>query len=432
MLSESEKEALDSPIYCSAPNEGRVTTAAPSASAWTINEIDREHVNELFSWAFFGTSMDSVKRNQDQQLALNRMHAVIRDHVGLDFRDSSGVRATTLTANSDEIGLSNRYQARQMTLEPVNVLHRPLLVYMGIELLRCFANTVLRFLGFRRVFSTTGLVAWYRPPSSAPSVLQGYESHQTHAATKPTPLLFFHGIAPAGHVFYLPMILWGLAVREKNQSRRPVYIFENPNISGVFRSLWRDEAALNEPQTVQGVQEILDETLGTDSSSPVDLAGHSFGSVPLTWLLHSRLQSRIRSVLLIDPVTILLSEPDVMINFLYSTSVSKIRMLASSELGIQVYLRRHFAWYNAELWLQDVPAHVKLGVALSEHDEILNAPKVRAELQHHHVPHLYWKHVGHAHCVTAPSKWKQMRDMMTALTHPETGPSISITSKKSQ
>jgi pimeloyl-ACP methyl ester carboxylesterase len=408
-----------------------------SASAWIINEIDRDHVNELFSWAFFGISMDTVKRNHEQLLELNLMHTVIRDHVGLEFRDASVVRAATLKTANDETDHNEydqcRYRARQMTLEPVNVLHRPLLVYMVVALLRCFANTALSFLGFRRVTSTaTGLAAWYRPSSSDSSLVypQGCEPQQPHGQTTPAPLLFFHGIAPSGHIFYLPMILCGLAAGEKTQRRRAIYIFENPNISCVFRSLWYDETALDERQTVQGVQEILDKTLGTDNSSPIDLAGHSFGSVSLTWLLHSRVKSRIRSMLLIDPVTILLSEPDVMVNFLYSNSISKIRMLASSELGIQVYLRRHFAWYNAELWLQDVPPHVKVGVALSEHDEILNAPKVRAELQHHRVPHLYWKHVGHAHCVTAPSKWKQMRDMMAALIHTDTSPSISITPKK--
>jgi pimeloyl-ACP methyl ester carboxylesterase len=396
------------------PNTEPDPTEKPQSppEPWIVEGLDSEHVDDLFSWAFFGTSMEELRRvnneeAQQMRCELHKMHQIIRDQVGLRFvgddDDGDGTEAKGAAIRSC-------YVARQMTLEPVNALHRPLLVYAGVALLQKCANLVLRCVGFRRVVSNaTGLVGWYREAEAA----------SEEASTRHPPLLFFHGIAPAGHAFYLPMVLNGLAKASNDEGQQAVYIFENPHISCSLSTVLQDDGkALTERETIRGVQEILELTMGKEKaiSAPLALVGHSFGSVPLTWLLHSHFQPRIASMLLIDPVTILLSEPDVMTNFLYNMDVSKIRMLASSELGIQVYLRRHFAWYNAELWLQEVPTHVAVGVALSEHDEILNAPKVRAELQHHHVPHLYWRHVGHARCVSSPSMWKQLRDLMAGAT----------------
>lgn len=405
--------------FCSnGPNTEQGPTIDPQSppEPWIVEGLDADHVDDLFSWAFFGTSMDELQQDNEEsrqmRLELHKMHQIIRDQVGLRFigdNDDGGDDDDDTETNR---ALANRamYLARQMTLEPVNALHRPLLAYAGVALLQKCANLVLRCWGFRRVVSSaTGLVGWYREAAKATS---------EDASSKHPPLVFFHGIAPAGHAFYLPMVLNGLA-KTSNEGRQAVYIFENPHISCSLSTVLNDEgSALTERETVEGVQEILELTLGKEEALlvPLALVGHSFGSVPLTWLLHSHFQSRIASMLLIDPVTILLSEPDVMTNFLYNVDVSKIRMLASSELGIQVYLRRHFAWYNAELWLHEVPANVAVGVALSEHDEILNAPKVRAELEHHHVPYVYWRHVGHARCVSSPSMWKQMRDLMADAT----------------
>jgi hypothetical protein len=125
----------------------------------------------------------------------------------------------------------------------------------------------------------------------------------------------------------------------------------------------------------------------------------------------------IQQVTLLDPVAIMLSEPDVMVNFLYAEELDKIRMVASSELFTEYYLRRHFAWYNSELWLEDVVANnCSVLVCLSEVDEIVNTPKVTQEMKrmklHKENNLLVWPKVGHAACVTALSMWKQIKERM--------------------
>lgn len=166
------------------------------------------------------------------------------------------------------------------------------------------------------------------------------------------------------------MVLRGLAPEQD----RPIFLFENRAISCLIG--WEP---LTEEQTVDGVVETL-KHFG-HYHSPISLVRHSVGSCSIAWLLGSKSLPNVRQVVLIDPVAILLSEPDVMANFLYSDRLDKIRMVASSELFTKYYLRRHFAWYNSELWLDDVEC--LLIVCLSEQDDIVNAGKVKREIERH-------------------------------------------------
>lgn len=368
VTSVSETSSLSSNAEESTSDESSIEG---DSERWTIPGLGREDVDEFFAWAFFGKEPADLETWEVEEL--DKCYREIEEHQGLVFAEGSpGI-----------------YKPRRLSLEDVSPLHRPLLVYIIVWLLRTAAGVILRLLGFQLLTAQSGLRGWYRP---ARPTSQHY-----------LPLLFFHGIAPGGLVFYLPMLLFGLV-----SDGRAVYLFENPSISCVL-----GYRALTEYETVEGVQELVHATIGDDCG--LALAGHSFGSCQLTWLLHSPLSSRIRQFVLMDPVTILLSEPDVMNNFLYSRHVNKIRMLASSELFTEYYLRRHFSWYNSELWLEDLPMSTKLLVALSEHDEIIHSPKVKRALDWQARPNtsvLYWKHVGHADCVTSPRKWREMKARM--------------------
>jgi dienelactone hydrolase len=87
--------------------------------------------------------------------------------------------------------------------------------------------------------------------------------------------------------------------------------------------------------------------------------------------------------------------------------------VVSNELFTEHYLRRHFAWYNSELWLEDIPEHTKVLVCLSEEDPIVPAQKVQQEIKRRpEVDVLVWENAGHAHCVTRPKTWRQMQMVM--------------------
>jgi hypothetical protein len=279
-----------------------------------------------------------------------------------------------------------------LSLEDVDPLHRPLFVYLLVMVWKMFVGLVLRLAGFQRVSSRkTGLVGWYRPARDA-------------ASEQLLPLLFFHGLAPGGLMFYLPMLLFGLM-----NDGRTCFLFVNTNITCEIGF-----KALSENQFVEGVSEIVDKFLSP--SRGLSLCGHSFGSVPMTWLMHAGgFRHRIKQFVLLDPVTILLSEPDVMVNFLYKKEVSKIRMLAGSELFTEYYLRRHFFFYNSELWLDDIPDGLQPIIALSEKDEIVNAPNVKEHIEFFgskDLKCLYWKGATHAYCVTNLQKWREIKGAM--------------------
>lgn len=351
----------------------------PPSEEWT--ELHKEDMDSFFAWAFFSKEFSELE--PWERLELNKLFDIMQERCQLKF----------------SAGTSGIHVPRRLNLEDVSPLHRPLLVYVILRVIEQCAGIFLRIIGFRLCTSRSGLVYWHRA---------GIDKRRL-------PLLFFHGIAPGGQLFYLPMIFASLG-----DSDRAMFLFENRPISSTICF-----HALTEDETVDGITEAL-ETHLESRHSPVTLCGHSFGSCPITWVLHSSLRNRIRQVVLIDPVTILLSEPDVMVNFVYSRKQvvplsaggidrTKIQLVAGSELFTEYYLRRHFSWYNSELWLEDIPKNVQVLVCISEHDEIISAPKVKKEIEIHNSPNLrmiHWEGVGHANCIAAPESWQEIRTAM--------------------
>ena len=371
-----------------------VNTSSMPSSTWTIRGIDRSAMDSFLAWALWGRSVASLTAQDLEEL--QRCYDVLRNELDLVFDEDLD--------DTEQQPL----EPRLLSLDPMNALHRPLAAYVIMYLLQTAVPGLFLWLaGFSRVKSkSTGLTGWYRPGRGI-------------TGTKPMPLLFFHGIAPGGLCFYIPMVLWGLLCGDND---RACFLFENPNIAGTL-----DFTALTEQETVAGVQEIVDAHL-PDLTLPLVACGHSFGSCQLTWLISApEFRQRIQQYVLLDPVTVLLSDPDVMANFLYGSEVSKIRILAASELFTAYYLRRHFAWYNSELWLDEMfgggggknrnNAHVV--IALAEADEIVNAPKVKKQLElfqqrngNKKLSHIYWKGASHAACVTNPRMWRDIRASM--------------------
>ncbi|KAG7361369.1 hypothetical protein IV203_036469 [Nitzschia inconspicua] len=338
----------------------------------------RQEMDRFFAWAFYGKFYSNLQPREVQEL--DRIYKELEERHDLVFP------VRTIEQEHIQCG-----QPRCMTLEKVNAMYRPLLVYMLVYAMKIAGGILLRIVGFRRIVASTGLVAWYRP---------GFETSASSSSY--LPMLFFHGIAPGGVILYLPMLFFGLATERE----RPVFLFENRTISCAI-----DFHPLTEQQTVDGVVEVLEKCERMDQKD-LSLFGHSFGSCLITWILASKRLPNVKQVVLIDPVSILLSEPDVMVNFLYAEELDKIRMVASSELFTEYYLRRHFAWYNSELWLEDVECTMLIG--LSEKDEIIHARKVKQEIERHakSAKLVYWNGVGHGACIQSPAKWRQFKQLM--------------------
>ncbi len=378
---------------CSDSDNELIKDADIIKETWFVNNgLRQDDMDDFFAWAFFGKDKDELVDWECDEM--KKIYHSLEKRLGLKFAP----------------GRSKNFVPRRLSLEDVDPMHRPLLVYVLVAILKQIGNVVLLWTGFRKGITQSGLVYWYRP---------------ARVGSKVDPLLFFHGIAPGALSVYLPILFQGLATEN-----RDVFLFENQTISCAIGF-----HALTEEETIQGVEEVL-QTYAAEQD--VCLSGHSFGSCQLTWLLHSSIRPRIKQLVLLDPVTIVLSEPDVVVNFLYSRqrkppppeaswserwwiwlAHTKIRLVASSEVFIEYYLRRHFSWYNSELWLDDLPPHVDVLVCVAESDEITNARKIREEVEIHnvhvdttktsHVRVLEWKNKGHAYCLTAPDAWKDVQ-----------------------
>jgi hypothetical protein len=95
-------------------------------------------------------------------------------------------------------------------------------------------------------------------------------------------------------------------------------------------------------------------------------------------VLHSsQAEARIHQVVLVDPVSILLSEPDVICNFFVrSQAPPPPKRSRYSKIGVVSN-----EIFNSELWLEDLPVKAKVLVCLSEQDQILPARKVQRKVE---------------------------------------------------
>lgn len=338
-------------------------------------------VDLLFAWAFFGKDLNELEPWMERDLQL--MYKTIEQDYNLVFEE----------------GTTPEYRPMRLSLDPLDPHYRPFVIYGLFSMVKLMSGLLLRAVGFYACTTSGGLNYFYRPPKA---------SEKDPTNTK-LPLIFLHGIAPGGLAFYLPMLFY------LGGDGRPLFFFENPNITFC---VFGGGNPPNEHDTVHGVWEAVDHHLS--SVHDVSVVGHSFGSCPITWLVHSPNNTRIRQIVLVDPVSICLSEPDVMHNFVYQrrASLRKTRMpikigVISNEIFTEHYLRRHFAWYNSELWLEDLPEQAKVLVCLSEEDPIVPVQKVQQQvLRKPGVEYLLWEDAGHAHCITQPKTWKQMQVVM--------------------
>jgi hypothetical protein len=397
-----------------------------SDGTWTIKGLGLMVVRKLFAWVLFSKDIDDLEGWEKDELD-QAFRIIGQERLGLVFHDDSNHQQQHEHDQDDRMTVAapskkqQRLRPLRMSLEDVQISHKPLTIYILVYMIKFGTSAILRCSGFRRIVTRSGLVAWFRPSQQKK---KQDDDEQEPILPQLQPLLFFHGVSPAPLTICLPMILNGLAA----DRRRAVVLFENPTISWSLGFY-----ALSEQDTLDGVQQVVHEYLDTNTNSSNEkqqrlaIAGHSFGSCCVTWLIRSpTLRNRVGQIILLDPVTILLSEPSVVVNFLYANH-RRARLdlleIVSSELFTQYYIRRHFSWYNSELWMPDVPSDIPITIALSGKDDIVDAPAVREhvlQFQHEHggrdrrgaIELLYWPNLPHAMCVAFPDKWAQVEQAM--------------------
>ncbi|KAL8788667.1 MAG: hypothetical protein Q9213_001595 [Squamulea squamosa] len=324
----------------------------------SASEIRRENVKEFLCWSFLNKRDYGLLDDQeleDYTLQLEKL-------LGRNLPPGKG-NATAL----------------RLTLDRVSMLHRPLIWYLlCVFTVDALAHFCLRFQSFHFYRLPLKRFATVFPPRPltlltthvTPATTVSYW-HRPHKSKSRLPILFVHGIGIG--LFTYASFLTQLN-RHKDDivdGETGVLAIEIMPIS--FRlthaSLDRDEMKA----------EILKIVLSHGWSKFV-LVAHSYGSVIATHLLHDEnTSSMIDSVLLVDPVSILLHLPDVAYNFTCrqpaEANEHQLYYFASMDMGVAHTLSRRFFWQDNILWRHDLEGR-RVTVVLAGRDLIVNTQAV--------------------------------------------------------
>jgi len=210
----------------------------------------------------------------------------------------------------------------------------------------------------KRVSPARHLTYWYRP----------------HTSKTRHPVLFIHGIGiglwPYSE-FFAELTAAFNALPDEDGGQVGILAIEIMPIA--FRLT---HAALLREQVCAEIQAILDH----HNMSNLVLVSHSYGSVITTHMLQTRsLRSRISSLVLVDPVTLLLHLPDVAYNFTcrMPTHANEWQLwyFASKDIGVAHTLGRRFFWSENILWKEDLEG-LRTTVSLASRDLIVNTRAV--------------------------------------------------------
>lgn len=119
----------------------------------TIQELKKGNVAQFLAWALFSKRVEDLLPRD--YVLLHRMVEMV------DRRFELGL----------EEGLNPEARTLRMTLEPLQVIHRPLFMYLFTTVFpRVFGNACLRLQGFTRL-EHNETVYWYRPGRECTYVL---------------------------------------------------------------------------------------------------------------------------------------------------------------------------------------------------------------------------------------------------------------------
>jgi len=217
------------------------------------------------------------------------------------------------------------------------------------------------------------------------------------------PVIFFHGVG-LGLSLYLPLL--------KRLDQRSQIFFEMPWIAmNPFSSV---------PQPEDYARWVVEALQAHGINSCVAM-GHSFGSLPIAWLLR-RHPNQISRCVLIEPVAMLLNLPDVCMNFLYKQPTSDAgwvtRFLVARELGIANTTMRHLFWTESVLFPEMLPSGSS--VILADEDTIVpTADIVAAAAKVSHIRTVVFPGLDHGLFLTVPSAIKEVLKHVVQSAHPD-------------
>ena len=333
-----------------------------------LSEIRRENVKEFLCWAF----LDKAVWGPAEEEELEGYCDKVEEMLGRKLEPGRGIAAPL-----------------RLTIDPVNMLHRPLLWYLIVSAVDLVTYLYMNLYGFsfHRIrlsrfltvfpFRMNTLTARKISPSDTISYW-----HLPHTSKSRRPILFIHGIGIGLYPYVNFLAEINRAHRDSDDGQVGIIAVELMPIS--FRITGEMP---NHQQICDDIVAILEK----HGWNKFVLSTHSYGSVIATNMLkHRKLSLEIDSVLLSDPVTFLLQLPDVAYNFTRRpprhANEHQLYYFASTDMCVAQTLARHFFWLQNIMWKEDVEGR-NVTVILSGKDLIVNTLAVGRYLTREEQPY---------------------------------------------
>ncbi|KAH6645389.1 hypothetical protein BKA67DRAFT_541616 [Truncatella angustata] len=334
-------------------------------------EIRRDNVRNFILWAFFDTGPEDASAQALEQAS--GFVDIFEQQLGRKLEPGEG-SATGL----------------RLTIDAIETRYRSFIWYVIVGLVDFVAHCYLAWEGFQyhaqplsKVFSVLPFRLQSTVASKqSPSRQLGYW-HRPHTAPDKVPMVFLHGIG-IGLVTYAPFL-----ARLNNAAHR------NGDIGIIAVEILPISFRLtSDPLGKLEFLSQLDTILKSHGWDKFVLAAHSYGTVLASHMVHSQtFGSRIQGVVLLDPVSIMLHQPDVAYNFTRrkprQANEWQLWYFASMDPGVAHTLGRHFFWRENIIWKEELLAlpsddgegqspvrRRKVAVCLSERDLIVDTLSV--------------------------------------------------------
>ncbi|OQV08777.1 hypothetical protein CLAIMM_13000 [Cladophialophora immunda] len=327
-----------------------------------LTALKRENVKDFFRWAFFNTDLTDTAYDDEVEEYVQSFER----RAGLNFEHG---RADV--------------KCLRLTLDKVDALHRMLMSLLCISVVDVLTHAYLGFHDFHHYRTSIRQLFFDVFPPRPLSLLTTHRSptknltywYRPHTSRTELPILFLHGIG-VGLYPYMEFM------KELNQGRQAkdgvigiLAVEMLPISSRITSPLPRKQEMCRQLRIIlqhHGFERFV-------------LVSHSYGSVISTHLLKTpELARMIASVVLVDPVSILLHQPDVAYNFIVRKPKLANEWLlwyfGSKDMGVAHTLSRTFFWSENILWKNDLLSH-HATVFLVGKDSIINAPLVYEYLQ---------------------------------------------------
>ncbi|KAJ2999360.1 hypothetical protein NUW58_g26 [Xylaria curta] len=299
------------------------------------SDIRIDNVREFLSWAFFNRHPGNETAAELEEL--DEYVAEIERRLGHKLEPGRGGA-----------------KSLRLTLDDIEIRYRSVLWYFIIavvDLITHFQLSRQRFRYYAQPKPHSHSVIPLRVQSlfaERRSVCQLSYWYRPHTAKDKLPLVFLHGIGVGLWPYTQCLSKLNEAMADDDQIG--IIALEYLPMSSRLT-----DAPLSQAEFLSQIRLLLD-THGWDQFA---VLGHSFGSVLATHMLKSpSLSPRIQSIVLVDPVCILLHLPDVAYNFTRRKPRQANEYLlwyfASMDPGVAHSLGRHFFWKDNIAWKEDL------------------------------------------------------------------------------